>query len=55
MTRLSTNTELNGFDYENQAWYKNGVYVRCGHPDSMNCDCFGKLNEGKTVKISKAN
>jgi hypothetical protein len=48
--RMSTNTALDGYDYDNQAWYKNGVYVRCGHPDSMGCDCFGKINEGMAVK-----
>jgi hypothetical protein len=32
----------NGFDYEHQAWVVNGKYVRCGHPEAMNCGCFGK-------------
>jgi hypothetical protein len=40
---------LNGFDYEHQAWVKDGKYVRCGHPDSMNCGCFGKVWQGHTV------
>ncbi len=35
------------FDYENQVWVENGKYIRCGHPDSMRCLCYGKLNEGK--------
>jgi hypothetical protein len=48
--RNSINTALDGYDYDNQAWYKNGVYIRCGHPDSMDCGCFGKINEGKAVK-----
>lgn len=25
-------TIIEGFDYTNQAWIKDGVYVRCGHP-----------------------
>lgn len=37
----------NGYDYDNQAWVVNGKYTRCWHPDSMNCNCFGKVNEGK--------
>ena len=49
--RLSTNTEVNGYDYVNQAWYMNGVYVRCGHPDTMNCECYGKINAGKAVTL----
>jgi hypothetical protein len=47
--RSSINTKENGYDSDNQAWYQNGVYVRCGHPDSMACDCFGRINEGKAV------
>lgn len=41
---------LQGYDYENQAWVKDGKYVRCGHPDSMNCNCFGKIHEGEETK-----
>lgn len=41
--------ELVDFDYSNQAWAVNGRYVRCGHPDSMNCRCYGKLHEGEPV------
>lgn len=36
-----------GYDYINQAWVIDGRYVRCGHPESMNCSCYGLLNEGK--------
>ena len=35
------------FDYENQAWVVNGAYRRCGHPASMNCQCFGRLHAGE--------
>ena len=35
------------YDYQNQAWIDNdGRYVRCGHPDSMVCACFGRIHEG---------
>ena len=37
------------FDYVHQAWTKDGKYVRCGHPASMNCDCYGKAHEGETA------
>ena len=49
MSRLSINTSLNGFDYKNQAWYQAGVYVDCGHPVTMSCDCYGRLNAGAPV------
>jgi len=38
---------VNGFDYLNQAWVKDGFYVRCGHPDSMNCKCYGRIHAGE--------
>jgi hypothetical protein len=37
-----------GFDYDNQAWIANDKYTRCGHPDEMNCQCYGRLHEGET-------
>ena len=41
-----------GFDYDKQAWVEDGKYVRCGHPDSMNCDCYGKIHEGEETKCN---
>lgn len=32
-----------GFDYHNQAWVIEGGYVSCGHPERINCDCFGRI------------
>lgn len=37
------------FDYTNQAWVVNGKYVRCGHPETMDCQCYGKVHEGESV------
>jgi len=37
----------NGFDYVKQVWVKDGFYVRCGHPKSMDCGCYGRLHEGE--------
>lgn len=45
----------NGYDYKNQAWVKDGKYVRCGHPESMRCRCFGRLHEGEPVKKNEKN
>ena len=38
---------INGYDYDNQAWVQNGKYVRCGHPEDMNCGCYGRVHEGE--------
>ena len=38
-----------GFDYARQAWVKDGKYLRCGHPQTMNCGCYGKEHEGENV------
>lgn len=36
------------FDYQNQAWVKDGVYVKCGHRPTDVCGCYGRLHEGET-------
>jgi|SRR5579872_2978859 len=41
------------FDYKNQAWTENGKYVRCGHPASMNCTCYGRLHAGEPINHTK--
>jgi len=41
---------LNGFDYDYQAWVKDGKYVRCRHLESLACGCFGREHEGQPVK-----
>jgi hypothetical protein len=51
MTKDSAESYLNRreiqYDYDNQAWIINGVYQDCNHPESMDCQCFGRLNAGK--------
>jgi hypothetical protein len=37
-----------GFDYENQAWVVDGRYVSCGHPETMDCGCFGRIHAGES-------
>jgi len=54
MTRKSNNQYrhgylYNGYDYENQAWVVNGRYIRCGHPETMDCRCYGREHEGGFV------
>lgn len=35
------------YDYRLQCWVVDGKIVRCGHPDSMECKCAGRIHEGK--------
>jgi len=48
-SRLAPTPTEPTFDYERQAWIKDGKYVRCGHPESMDCGCYGRLHEGEAV------
>lgn len=42
------------YDYKHQAWIDDeGKYVKCNHPESMNCTCYGKLHEGKVAEENK--
>lgn len=52
MSRTGGNSYLygllwNGYDCTHQAWVKDGVYVRCGHPESMMCGCYGRDHAGE--------
>jgi hypothetical protein len=40
----------NGFDYQNQAWVVEGKYVKCGHPETMKCNCYGRIHEGEETR-----
>lgn len=40
------------YDYRRQAWVVNGRYVRCRHPDTMDCQCYGKLHAGECANVS---
>ncbi len=35
------------YDYDNQAWIQDGLYVSCAHPESKNCACYGKQHAGE--------
>jgi hypothetical protein len=52
------------FDYTNQAWTEDGVYVDCNHPpvgsvmgddgpvpgaEFVGCDCYGRAHAGEPV------
>lgn len=42
-------SDANGYDYRNQAWVKDGKYVRCGHPVMFVCACYGRKHEGESL------
>ncbi len=39
---------IQGFDYQLQAWVRDGKFVRCGHKED--CFCYGRLHEGEETK-----
>ena len=55
LRRISDNLEMgkNMFDYEKQVGINDGKYQRCGHPETMNCKCYGKEHEGETAIITE--
>ena len=42
-------TTVNGYDYQRQAWVKDGRYLRCGHPPTMDCRCYGLRHESEMI------
>ena len=44
----------NGYDYDRQAWVRAGRYERCGHPEAMGCDCYGRTHEGERTPVPAA-
>ena len=38
-------TLKNGFDYDRQCWVEDYMILRCGHPETMDCSCFGRFLE----------
>ena len=42
------------YDYEKQVWIIDGKYLKCGHPESMNCRCYGKIHAGEIAEITDA-
>ena len=42
------------YDYDKQVWIVEGKYQRCGHPEAMNCNCYGKQHAGEIAVITEA-
>ena len=49
MTRsyISNDKQKYSYDYGNQAWIVGGKYRDCGHPEDMDCGCFGRKHKGE--------
>ena len=43
------------FDYDNQCWIVGGKVERCGHPENMNCGCYGRLHAGEIATAAQDN
>ena len=52
-TFISKDKGSRSYDYKNQVWIKDGLYVRCGHPETMNCGCYGKDHAGEKAVITE--
>lgn len=39
------------YDYTREAWVKARRYQRCGHPEEMRCDCYGRLHAGELAEV----
>jgi hypothetical protein len=52
-TRDQANASVERYDYENQAWTVDWHYMACNHPNSMNCECYGKLHAGEFAEEFK--
>jgi hypothetical protein len=42
------------YDYDKQVWIMDGLYVRCGHPESMPCTCYGRKHAGESAVLTQA-
>ncbi len=42
-----------GFDYDLQVWVEEGIVLRCGHPEHMDCGCNGRAWAGWELTMIK--
>lgn len=42
------------YDYENQAWTTNWIYMPCNHPAKLDCDCYGRVHADEFAAEFKA-
>ena len=37
------------YDYDKQSYVRQGRWVDCGHPEDMECECYGRLHHGERL------
>ncbi len=37
------------YDYDKQSYVRHGRWVDCGHPEAMECECYGRLHHGERL------
>lgn len=42
---------INGYDYKKQMWVIDGVIQNCGHPEDMDCGCYGREHAGELTNL----
>ena len=40
------------YDYDRQAWVRDGRYVACSHPVTLPCSCYGRIHAGERAPAS---
>lgn len=58
MSRQSSNQTVNGiikngYSYAKQCWIENGIIENCGHPETMDCRCYGRLHHGEQSTLTE--
>lgn len=43
---------VNGFSYTRQVWIKEFIIQGCGHPETLDCGCFGKQHAGEQARFA---
>jgi hypothetical protein len=42
------------YDYENQCWIVDDKVDTCGHPETMDCQCYSRLHAGEPASVNAA-
>ena len=50
---FSEDKKADSYDYKNQVWIRDGKYQDCGHPQTMDCRCFGRIHKNELATITE--
>ena len=42
------------FNYDRQAWIRDGIVQGCAHPSAMRCGCYGREHAGELISARVA-